>query len=351
MFQNVADSQLAGANLNRVDLASPTCTDPSTNNRLWVPEYFLGVVGESNTPNVGFRIPAPGEVVSGTYSPVRTADDVILTNVVGFDVKVWDPGAPIFSLTVGGQTKVVKPGDPEYDPDPSKRPNVFQDGTLIGYGAYVDLGWGAYGKGGIPASCYPPAPSSSLSANPPTVPVPNPRFSGGSWVWNGSQWVWSQRFGQERSWMSANPLAVANPGLGSWVALQARVYDTWSTHYETQGLPYYWWDVNSSAPPSGWLVWGDARAGRAMNGFDEQGDIFWENPTLGFPLNPPLPWSNNFPGTTPPSKDGVADGNDEQITSPPYPVPLRGIQVKIRVIEPDSRQIREVTIEQDFLTK
>ena len=29
----------------------------------------------------------------------------------------------------------------------------------------------------------------------------------------------------------------------------------------------------------------------------------------------------------------------------------RGIQVEIRVYEPDSRQVREVTIEQDFLPK
>ena len=39
----------------------------------------------------------------------------------------------------------------------------------------------------------------------------------------------------------------------------------------------------------------------------------------------------------------------EKTKSPPYPAPLRGIQVKIRVFEPDSRQIREVTVVQDFL--
>jgi type II secretory pathway pseudopilin PulG len=33
----------------------------------------------------------------------------------------------------------------------------------------------------------------------------------------------------------------------------------------------------------------------------------------------------------------------------PYPVPLKGIQIKIRVYEPDSRQIREVTVTEDFL--
>ncbi len=49
--------------------------------------------------------------------------------------------------------------------------------------------------------------------------------------------------------------------------------------------------------------------------------------------------------------DGIVDDASEQLTSPPYPVPLRGIQVKIRCFEPDSKQVREVTIEQDFLPK
>ena len=47
----------------------------------------------------------------------------------------------------------------------------------------------------------------------------------------------------------------------------------------------------------------------------------------------------------------MVNGPRDAITSPPYPVPLRGIQVKIRVFEPDSRNIREVTVTQDFLPK
>ncbi len=44
---------------------------------------------------------------------------------------------------------------------------------------------------------------------------------------------------------------------------------------------------------------------------------------------------------------------DPETTSypPPYPVPLRGIQVKIRIFEPDSRLIREVTVIQDFVPR
>jgi hypothetical protein len=47
-------------------------------------------------------------------------------------------------------------------------------------------------------------------------------------------------------------------------------------------------------------------------------------------------------------RGGVDDAN-EQEAPPPYPFPLRGIQVKIRIFEPDSRQVREVTVVQDFL--
>ena len=75
----------------------------------------------------------------------------------------------------------------------------------------------------------------------------------------------------------------------------ARVYDTWSTSYD-----------------------GD----EASNGFDDGGGI-----------------------------DGIVDDVLEAASRPPYPVPLRGIQVKIRVFEPDSRQIREVTVIQDFLAQ
>jgi hypothetical protein len=48
---------------------------------------------------------------------------------------------------------------------------------------------------------------------------------------------------------------------------------------------------------------------------------------------------------------GVVDSASEKLTWPPYPAPLRGIQVKIRVYEPDSRQVREVTVTQSFFNE
>lgn len=46
---------------------------------------------------------------------------------------------------------------------------------------------------------------------------------------------------------------------------------------------------------------------------------------------------------------GIVDDDGEAVNLPPYPIPLRGIQVEIRAFDPDSKQIRKVTIEQNFL--
>jgi len=142
--------------------------------------------------------------ISGTIGP-RAAEDVILTNVIGFDVKVWDPDM----------------------------------------GIYVDLGKGSG------------------------------RMSGA---------------GDPRSGMATG---------------DARVYCTWSFHYEHDGI-----DQD-----------GDGTVDEGSNDFDDGGF------------------------------SGAVDDAGERETAPPYPFPLRGIQVKIRIFEPDSRQIREVTVVQDFLPK
>mgnify|MGYP001556462838 CR=1 FL=1 len=56
-------------------------------------------------------------------------------------------------------------------------------------------------------------------------------------------------------------------------------------------------------------------------------------------------------GTDGVDNDGVNGVDDvgERETSPPYPVPLRGIQVRLRIIDPDSRQVRQVTVSSDFI--
>jgi prepilin-type N-terminal cleavage/methylation domain-containing protein len=156
--------------------------------------------------------PKTGNMLQGP----RVAEDVILTNVIGFDVKLWDPGV----------------------------------------NDYRDLGYN---------------PNQGRF----TATAPWPLF---------------HHYGNPASGLSATANA-------------ARIWDSWSTHYETEGR-----GPNDSA------------AGRSTNGLDDDGN-------------------------------GAVDDPLEQIAPPPYPGPLRAIQVKIRCFDPDSRQIRDVTVVQEFLPK
>jgi hypothetical protein len=184
----------------------------------------------------------------------RIADDIVLTNVIAFDVKAWDSGAPVYSKEVRientTQVVVVKPGDPGYE-------SVDNTWTLVGYGAFVDLGY-------------------ERVAYPPPVSVPAKQFN---------------HLGDPKSQLAGS-------------LQRGKTYDTWSFHYENEGL-----DAGNRAG-----------AGLSTDGFVD-------------------------------NASGIPDAPLEQIAPPPYPTPLRGIQVKIRTFEPDSRAIREVTIEQDFLPR
>jgi len=171
----------------------------------WIPNpvpYALGNSLDFWTTATGNRM--TDYDLTASTSNVRVSDDIILTNVIGFDVKAWDPTQ----------------------------------------NAYVDLGYAGVS--------YASAPNGLGHLGDP-----NSQLNG--------------------------------------TATTARVYDTWSTTYFG-------------------TLWND--------GIDKDAN-----------------------GTA----NGIVDDDSEKTNPPPYPVPLRGIQVKIRVFEPDSKQIREVTVVQDFL--
>lgn len=86
------------------------------------------------------------------------------------------------------------------------------------------------------------------------------------------------------------------------------VYDTWSSSYERDGIDE------------------DGLLGLDSSGIVDQG-------TNGI------------------DDDGVNGVDDvgERETSPPYPVPLRGIQVRMRIIDRDTRQVRQMTVSSDFI--
>jgi len=239
--------------------------------------------------------PAPEvDAVTGTllgYEGPRIGE--ILTNVIGFDVKIWDPNAPIFQavgdnplnptptdltddVLVGGV--LVTQGNPGY---PLALAHYVEDPANVSFrpvarGAYVDLHYSAY------------AAATYHGGDPAYVAVYNriSKFSG-----------------------------PADPRSGL-----TRVYDTWSFHYEHDGL-----DQD-----------GDGTVDEGTNGFDDDGDGVVDDAE-----------DVDVDG------DGVFTGPEwaETETRPPYPTAARGLQIKIRTFEPDSRQVREVTVIADFSPK
>jgi hypothetical protein len=209
----------------------------------------------------------------GGTNPVgsqRYGEDVLLTNVLSFDVKVWDPGAAV--LPDSSQRPLV-PSDKGYNNEfiNWKAKNYPANWNLqpVQYGAYVDLNYMnnfvSYG-GSVPPSYFAGPHYGSNGTTIPALSATNFGYSSGGVV--GNHWA---------------------------------TYDSWSSGYE-----YY----NSSMTA--------AQYNHSNNGFDNDGN-------------------------------GIVNDPGERVTTSPYPVPLRGVQIKIRVYEPSTRQVREITVSETFL--
>jgi type II secretory pathway pseudopilin PulG len=243
------------------------------------------VAPATNSPT---NSPSPLHPFSSPFAPVSTlpnfperdGEDVMLNDVLAFDLRVFDPGAPLYDVA----GTIVEPSDAGWE-QAYVAIELLNDifDSMIGQGAYVDLGYvEAVGLASIPRN--PPLPSSQ-PARPQFDGVPNLKSL-------------------------LNFSALANP-------IKSVAYDTWSTHYESDGIDQDGFNGND----------------QGTNGLD---DI---DPTFADP----------FDQVT--SKDQAVNGTDdvgERETSPPYDVPLRGMQVKIRIYERDTRQIREATVTKNF---
>lgn len=214
----------------------------------------LGVTGMGNFPFVfaggNHQAASPPDGLIFNTSQ-RQGEDVVLTNVLAFDVRVFDPTAPVF---VAAGSTALAPGDPGFTATPTAS------------GAYVDLGRGV--------------------ANALLTGIPS-HFGG---------------FGQAQSSL-----------VGSGTT--RRTYDTWNLGYEADGL-----DQD-----------GDGIPDDGTNGLDDDGDGSFDEP----------PYDGDG--------DGVFEDPGEAETLPPYPYPLRGIEVRIRCYEPSTSQVRQVTVRHTFV--
>jgi type II secretory pathway pseudopilin PulG len=235
--------------------------------------------------------PATGTLLNYTNGS-RISEDVVLQNVLAFDVKAYDPGALIIATTGGD---VLSPGDAAYL-------TTLASGayTIVDQGAYVDLNYLGLAD----------------DTNSDGVPdelggVALPNVSGSVFCGPGLPYRGAAYSGLLRG------LRGSEPGSGNGIG---SIYCTFSNHYE-------------------------------RDGFDQDGDGVIDEGADGYDNEQGPPGDNTvqipFPLSTGVGSNGV-DDFFEQEAPPPYPVPLRGIQIKIRVFEPQSKEIREVTVTQSF---
>ncbi|MGD9632064.1 MAG: PilW family protein [Pirellulales bacterium] len=275
-----------------------------------------------------------GEIVRIVAGPVplsgeRRGEDVMLSDALGFDLRVYDPGAPLFAHAA--TETVLQPTDPAWldayvsndnMTNSNASPGRIGNGNsasqptflFVGQGAFVDLGYGfdlrrIYWSNAEPAE------------------LPEPQFN-------------NAFSSATKPWFFANrPLSDV---YGNQLATGYAVFDTWSLHYENNGInedndatvtatgawvrPYD--STNASLRPS---------IDEATNGLDDSGN-YWE------------------PNSSPPPSlvlvNAVRLGPDdvgERETTPPYDKPLRAIQAVLRLYERDSRQVRQVSINQSLV--
>jgi hypothetical protein len=199
----------------------------------------------------------------------RTWEDVALTNVIAFDVRVFDPGA----VAQAGTGPNLYPGDPGYS-----------GGGATSLGGYVDLGWGT-SDALLATGTFTRSPVDVGKVFPPSGMT---------------------AFQSDGMAVSGTGVTAKRLVSGTSIAAQrnALTYDTWSLHYEFNNVDD---DLDGSVD-------------EGTDGNDNNGD-------------------------------DVPDDPAEYETSPPYPVPLRGVEVRIRCYEPTSKQVRQITIRHTFVKK
>ncbi len=203
--------------------------------------------------------------------PASDRSDVLLNDILAMDVRVFDPLAPVYRPG-SGSAYVVTPIDPGFHlvakPMNPQTPSTYPES----FGAYVDLGYNVTGNGGLRF------PIVSHFSGPP-------HSRSGTWL-----------------------PSVANA---------PRVYCTWSTLYERDGI-----DQNTR---------GTGPIDEGTDGYDSQ-------------VTPPAEYTNSAYDSR-----FVVDDLFEQETSPPYTHPLRGIEVVLRVRELSTQQVRQASVVGDFV--
>ncbi|MFO0902971.1 MAG: prepilin-type N-terminal cleavage/methylation domain-containing protein [Pirellulales bacterium] len=253
--------QLAGNSLT-LQIVANSLADLTRRENRWLRHPMVFQVGNSYTfappPSLPYALDQfPTSVTRLELIPLnnlRRGEDVILSNVLGFDVRAYDPTVLVWGT--GGLG--LHPTELGWIP-------LQAASGPVGRGGFVDLYY---------SRLFPAVGSGSPNEWTPTA---------------------ASTFSDAPAIKSRLAAIGASPS-----------YDTWSFHYEQNG-------IDDDQP------YGDTYGvDQGINGIDD---------------------------------DGAAGTDDpgERETSPPYPVPLRGLQTVIRLYEPETRQVRQTSITTEFV--
>jgi hypothetical protein len=302
-------------------------------------------------------IGSTGNYLSSAYvlGGDRTGEDVIANNVLAFDIKGYDPAAPVIAARgadgvfgVGGSgvagqdgsdDLILTPNDPGYAAAYATTAALAP--TTVSYGEYVDLMWARKALNSLNAppawthdftDIYPRTPNlvsdlSGIDALPPNVAVPAlvPLYTDGL-----------QRSGK----------ALAHFGSGTPYAILQPTYDTWTTAFDTNGTSQCRLELISGIGTGSGTV--DHNAMVRRNGWPSADAAQAVDPgTDGLDTPDPVILASSGTSVTTAGVDDVR----ERETMPPFPVRLRGVKVTVRIEDTNTRQVKQMTVANEFSTQ
>lgn len=290
---------------------------PINNSSTSMPLLALGnTIPAFSTQNgtlVGSGFLHPAYVLRGD----RLGEDLLATDILAFDVKGFDEGVTLVQHlgangiddggAAGSDDLVLSPNDPGFA-------TLFQTSpSVVGTGQFVDLAWGLKMKmQQLPANTA-TIPASQLSGHP-----------GGTGL----------RYSE--SLLKSGSVLISG---GNLLAFQPS-YDTWSTHFEGDGI--------LQARLRG--LDGIVRVNGAQVLYGASGPDDTNN------LHPADQWRREAVDAGTDGIDNVSselgvDDASEMETSAPYNIPLRGVQITVRMEDPRTRQIRQMSVAREFVNR
>lgn len=287
----------------------------------------------------------PFQVGSGFLHPAfvllnnRAGEDLLASDVLAFDIKLFDPDAPLLGTTggdgvygtaadddgdgslndlkelgwAGSDDLILSPNDPGY------ALALSAGSPVVGTGEYVDLAW-----------------AKKLAAHGGSIsPATN---------------VWSPLSGFALANFNANGLAGAYTDslfksgsvlmAGTNLQLFQASYDTYTSGYEGDGLLQA--QLTSRV--------GVCRVNGAVDLYGVGGSDY---PNLV------ADWRSSPAPTFDAGSDGIdnagsftgVDDPSELETSPPFPIPLRGLKISVRMEDPRTRQIKQMSAAKEFVSQ